>query len=174
MLQNLPKRRCVLMNPCLALNRPWRPYMLCLSFVSQFPLGPSLCSALKGVCSVSSALVSSCSVCSVVEVFCPGCYALVGSSPVCSALVGSCLVCSALVGFCLVCSALVVSGLVCSALVGSGLVCLERLEAAPWGWGYVTNPVHALHVTHHKRSLAHHMDSCTTLTVAHHLRRHFP
>ncbi len=46
MLQNLPKRRCALMNPCLALNRPWRPYMLCLSFVSQFPLGPRLRSRL--------------------------------------------------------------------------------------------------------------------------------
>ncbi len=39
MLQNLPKRRCSLMNPGLALNRPWRPYMLSLSLVSQFPLG---------------------------------------------------------------------------------------------------------------------------------------
>ncbi len=38
----------------------------------------------------------------------------------------------------------------------------------------VTNPVHALPVTHHQKSLAHHTDSCTTLTVAHHLRLHFP
>ncbi len=43
MLQKLPKQHCSLMNPCLALNRPWRPYMLCLSVGSQFPLGPSLC-----------------------------------------------------------------------------------------------------------------------------------
>ncbi len=43
MLQNLPKWRCSLMNLCLSLNWPWRPYMLCLSLVSQFPLGPSLC-----------------------------------------------------------------------------------------------------------------------------------
>ncbi len=27
----------------------------------------------------------------------------------------------------------------------------------------VTNPVHGLPLTHHQRSLAHHMDSCTTL-----------
>ncbi len=38
----------------------------------------------------------------------------------------------------------------------------------------VTNPIHALPVTHHQRSLAHHMDSCTTLTVAHYLRLYFP
>ncbi len=43
MLQNLPKRRGLLMNPCLALIRPRRPYMLSLSLVSQFPLGPSFC-----------------------------------------------------------------------------------------------------------------------------------
>ncbi len=38
----------------------------------------------------------------------------------------------------------------------------------------VTNPVHGLPLTHHQRSLAHHMDSCTTLTVALHLRLQFP
>ncbi len=38
----------------------------------------------------------------------------------------------------------------------------------------VTNPVHRLPLTHHQRSLAHHMDSCTTLTVALHLRLQFP
>ncbi len=53
------------------------------------------------------------------------------------------------------------------------VLCLERLEAAPWG-GYVTNPVHALPVTHHQRSLAHHTDSCTTLMVPRHLRLNFP
>ncbi len=37
----------------------------------------------------------------------------------------------------------------------------------------VTNPVHELPLTHHLRSLAHHMDSCTT-TVALHLRLQFP
>ncbi len=53
------------------------------------------------------------------------------------------------------------------------VLCLERLEATPWG-GLCHDPVHALPVTHHQRSLAHHTDSCTTLTVAHHLRLHFP
>ncbi len=38
----------------------------------------------------------------------------------------------------------------------------------------VTNPVHGLPLTHHQRSLAHHMDSCTTLTVALHLRLQLP
>ncbi len=38
----------------------------------------------------------------------------------------------------------------------------------------VMNPVHGLPLTHHKRLLAHHMDSCTTLTVALHLRLQFP
>ncbi len=38
----------------------------------------------------------------------------------------------------------------------------------------VTNPVHGLPLTHHQRSLAHYMDSCTTLTVAFHLRLQFP
>ncbi len=42
------------------------------------------------------------------------------------------------------------------------------------GGGYVTNLVHALPFTRHQRSLAHHMDSCTALTVEHHLRLHFP
>ncbi len=54
-------------------------------------------------------------------------------------------------------------------------IVLERLEAAPWGGGgYVTNPGHELLFTHHKRSLTHHMDYCTTLTVERHLRLHFP
>jgi len=38
----------------------------------------------------------------------------------------------------------------------------------------VTNPVHGLPLTHHQRSLAHHMDSCTTLTVALHLKTTIP
>ncbi len=38
----------------------------------------------------------------------------------------------------------------------------------------VTNPAHGLPLTHHQRSPAHHMDSCTTLTVALHLRLQFP
>ncbi len=38
----------------------------------------------------------------------------------------------------------------------------------------VTNPVHALLFTHHLRSLTHHIDSCTTLTVAHHFKIQFP
>ncbi len=50
----------------------------------------------------------------------------------------------------------------------------SRQPASSKQWIIVTNPVHALPVTHHQRSLAHHMDSCTTLTVAHHLRLHFP
>ncbi len=36
------------------------------------------------------------------------------------------------------------------------------------------DPVHDLTPTHHQRSPAHHMDSCTTLTVALHLRLQFP
>ncbi len=42
------------------------------------------------------------------------------------------------------------------------------------GVGYVMNLVYELPLTHHQRSLAHHMDSCTTLTVALHLRLQFP
>ncbi len=42
------------------------------------------------------------------------------------------------------------------------------------GGGYVTNLVYELPLTHHQRSLAHHMDSCTTLTVARHLRLQVP
>ncbi len=38
----------------------------------------------------------------------------------------------------------------------------------------VTNPVHALPFIDHQRSLAHHIDSCTTQTVAHHLKIQFP
>ncbi len=38
----------------------------------------------------------------------------------------------------------------------------------------VTNPVYELPLTPHQRSLAHHIDSCTTLTVALHLRLQFP
>ncbi len=38
----------------------------------------------------------------------------------------------------------------------------------------VPNPVHGLLLTHHLRSLAHHMDPCTTLTVALHLKLQFP
>ncbi len=86
-----------------------RLYVLSLSLVSRFPLGPSLCSALVGACLVCSALVGACLVCS----------ALVGACLVCSALVGVCLVCSALVGVCLVCAALVGVCLVCAALVGA-------------------------------------------------------
>ncbi len=48
----------------------------------------------------------------------------------------------------------------------------------PWkpllGGGYVTNPVHALPFIHHQRSLTHHIDSCTTRTVAHHHKIQFP
>ncbi len=48
-------------------------------------------------------------------------------------------------------------------------------ESGSWASIYiVTNPVHGLPLTHHQRSLAHHMDSCTTLTVALHLRLQFP
>ncbi len=51
-------------------------------------------------------------------------------------------------------------------------------SSVPLWWSsaevYVTNLVHALPVTHHQKSLAHHMDSCTTLTDARHLRLHFP
>ncbi len=36
------------------------------------------------------------------------------------------------------------------------------------------NLVYELPLTHHQRSLAHHMGSCTTLTVALHLRLLFP
>ncbi len=39
---------------------------------------------------------------------------------------------------------------------------------------YVTNPVHVLPFIHHQRSLTHHIDSCTTRTVAHHLKIQFP
>ncbi len=38
----------------------------------------------------------------------------------------------------------------------------------------VMNLVYELPLTHHQRSLAHHMESCTTLTVALHLRLQFP
>ncbi len=38
----------------------------------------------------------------------------------------------------------------------------------------VMNLVYELPLTHHQRSLAHHMDSCTTLTVVLHLRLQFP
>ncbi len=40
--------------------------------------------------------------------------------------------------------------------------------------GSVTNPVDELLFTHHQRSLAHHIDSCTTLTVARHPRTTMP
>ncbi len=39
---------------------------------------------------------------------------------------------------------------------------------------YCHDPVHDLTPTHHQRSPAHHMDSCTTLTVALHLRLQIP
>ncbi len=39
---------------------------------------------------------------------------------------------------------------------------------------FVMNLVYELNLTHHQRSLAHHMYSCTTLTVALHLRLQFP
>ncbi len=39
---------------------------------------------------------------------------------------------------------------------------------------FVTNPVHALPFIHHQRSLTHHIDSCTTRTVAHHHKIQFP
>ncbi len=42
------------------------------------------------------------------------------------------------------------------------------------GGGHVMNLVYELPLTHHQRSLAHHMDSCSTLTVARHLRLQFP
>ncbi len=51
---------------------------------------------------------------------------------------------------------------------------LERLEAAPWGGGYVTNPGHELLFTHHQRSLLHHIDFHTTQTVAYHPKTTFP
>ncbi len=38
----------------------------------------------------------------------------------------------------------------------------------------VTNPSHALLFIHHQMSLAHHIDSCTTLTVAGHPRTTVP
>ncbi len=38
----------------------------------------------------------------------------------------------------------------------------------------VTNPVYELLFIHHQRSLAHHIDSCTTLTVAGHPRTTVP
>ncbi len=106
-----------------------RLYVLSLSLVSRFPLGPSLCSALEGACLVCSALVGACLVCSALEGDSLVCSALVGDSLVCSALVGACLVCSALVGACLVCSALVGDSLVCSALVGTCLVCSALVGA---------------------------------------------
>ncbi len=108
---------------------------------------------------------------------------------------GSCLVCSALVVSCLVCSALVGSSPVCSALV----LCSASdpdLVTSTWTWPsvpppvppplhqpswivlnfeerYVMNLVYELLLTHHQKSLAHHMYSCPTLTVALHLRQ-FP
>ncbi len=54
------------------------------------------------------------------------------------------------------------------------LDCIGASGSHSLGGGYVTNPVHALPFTRHQRSLAHHMDSCTTLTVACHQRLHFP
>ncbi len=144
-----------------------------------------LCSALVGSSPVCSALVGSGLVCST----------LVGSCLVCSALVGSCLVCSALVVSGLVCSALVL----CSAGFTS-VPCHFHMDLAlcpsprfhlrsttlldcsvfgvsgsrSLGGGSVTDPVHGLPLSHHQRSLTHHMDSCTTLTVALHLRLQFP
>ncbi len=44
-------------------------------------------------------------------------------------------------------------------------IALERLEAALWGGGSVTNPVCGLPPDRHQRSLTHHMDSCTTLLL---------
>ncbi len=38
----------------------------------------------------------------------------------------------------------------------------------------VTNPVRDLPLTPHQRSLAHHIDSCTTQTVAQHFKLQFP
>ncbi len=46
----------------------------------------------------------------------------------------------------------------------------------PWGGGgcYVTNPGHDLPFTHHQRSLAHHIDSCTTLLLHFTIGLQFP
>ncbi len=52
--------------------------------------------------------------------------------------------------------------------------CIEVLMSCEGISTTVTNPVHGLPLTHHQRSLAHHMDSCPTLIVALHLRLQFP
>ncbi len=149
----------------------------------------SVCSTVEVFCSICSALVGSCLVCS----------ALVGSGPICSTMGGSCLACPTLGGSYLICSALVGSSPVCSALVlcSAGFALVPGLITSTWIWhlrstalldcsefgvsgsrslggGYVMNMVYELPLTHHQRSLAHHMDSCTTLTVALHLRLQFP
>ncbi|KAI2651310.1 Glutamate receptor 1 [Labeo rohita] len=51
------------------------------------------------------------------------------------------------------------------------VVPLERLEAAPWGGGYVTNLVCVPLSTNHQMSLSHHL---RTLTVTIHLGLHLP
>ncbi len=157
-------------------------------------LSSSVCSAVEVSYLVCSAPVGSCSVCSAVEVSCPVHSALVGSSSVRSALVGSSSVRSALVGSSSIRSALAS----CSADSAS----VHSHSTSTWTWpsvpppvppplhrppglyrsvwkplhggGYVTNPVHALPFTRHQRSPAHHIDSCTTQTVAHHLKIQFP
>ncbi len=141
--------------------------------------------------------------CSGLVVFCsvlvgssPVSSTLVGSCLICSALVGSCPVCSALLGFCPVCSALV--------LCPADSVSVPSLSISTWTWtsdpppvppllhrlldyikigssvsrslggGSVTNPGYELPSTHHQRSPAHHMDSCTTQTVTCHSGLHLP
>ncbi len=121
-----------------SLSLSLRLYVLYLSLVSQFPLGPSLYRGsllrLEGACVVCTARwapVSSAPPWWAPVSSAPPWWASVSSAPpwwapvssappwwrLCRlhALVGACLVCSALVGACLVCSALVGICLVCSA-----------------------------------------------------------
>ncbi len=164
MLQNLPKRRCALMNPCLALNRPWRPYMLCLSFVSQFPLGPRLRSRLLRPGGLRSHLFSPGGLRS--RLFSPG------GLRSCLLRLGTLL--------CWLCLgswsrhfhmdlALRPSPGSTSAPPPSWFVrCLERLEAAPWGGALChescpCTPCYSpQEVTRSPHGLPHHTNGCTS------------
>ncbi len=196
MLQNLPKRRCSLINSCLALNRPWRPYMLCLSLVSQILLGDLGEDPWQSLCHGSllrpGGLQS--------RLFRPGRLRsrLLRPGGLLSRLLRPGGLLSRLLSPGGLRSCLLRLGtLLCRLYLGSlslphgpgplslpplpsplhhppGLFCVWSVWKPLLGGGSVTDPVHGLPLSHHQRSLTHHMDSCTTLTVALHLRLQFP
>ncbi len=127
------------------------------------------CSALVGSSHVCSALVGFYPICSALVGFYPVCSALVGFCPVCSTLVGSCSVCSTLVGPCSVGPVLASGSTLAPSSVAFTLVFCSALVLCPAS----SASVPLLPFTPHQRSLAHHIDSCTTLTVARHPRLQF-